>query len=150
MPFFRSAEIKLLFDTHRTKILFLVVGAWNTLFGFGAFILLYKLFVHFFRVDYFAYTSAQVLSTIVSIINAFICHKYITFRSKAKGTKMIFEFMRFSTTYLVVFLLGLVLMPLLVEALKIQPIVAAVILNVIVIFTSYFGHSRFSFFKTTP
>ncbi|HNW90446.1 MAG TPA: GtrA family protein [Bacteroidales bacterium] len=133
------------YTRHKTKIKFLLVGAWNTIFGFVVFIALYKVFVNIFKVDYFAYTTAQVLSNILAIINAYVCHKYITFQSKARGKKMIMEFLRFSSTYITVFLLGLILMPFFVEILKINPIVSSIILNVIVVLSSYLAHSRFSF-----
>ena len=135
------------YSKHKTKFKFLLVGGWNTVFGFVIFVLLYKIFKSIFEIDYFAYTSAQIFGTVLAIINAYICHKYFTFRSDTKGKKMIMEFFRFSTTYVVVFLLGLGLMPLFVEVFKINPIVSSIILNVIVIFSSYIAHSRFSFKK---
>ncbi len=135
------------FTRHRTKIKFLLVGVWNTVFGFAVFVGLYEIFKRVFNIDYFAYTTAQVIGNILAIINAYICHKYITFRSAARGKKMVLEFLRFSATYVVVFFLGLILMPFLVEILKINAIVSSVILNVIIVLTSYIAHSRFSFHK---
>ena len=132
-------------DKHKTKFRFLVVGVWNTIFGFLAFILLYKLSSNIFRINYFAYTSAQILGTILAIINAFIFHKYITFKSEAKGKNLIIEFFKFSTTYIVLALISLAIMPFFVEILKIKPIPSSICLNTLVVFTSYFGHSRFSF-----
>jgi putative flippase GtrA len=147
MHFLNEIYLKNSFNKHKTKIKFVLVGVWNTIFGFLVFVILYKLFKKIFNLDYFAYTSAQILGTFLAVVNAYICHKYLTFQSKVKGRKMIFEFLRFSTTYSVIFLLGLIIMPFLVEVLKIYPIVAGIILNIIVVFTSYFGHSRFSFNK---
>ena len=132
-------------NQHRIKFKFLMVGGWNTVFGIGSFILLYKLFSKFYKVDYFAYTTAQTIGLILAIINAFIFHKYITFESRVRGKKMIIEFFKFSTTYLVLFLVSLVIMPFLVEMINIRPIPASICLNIIIIFSSYFGHSLFSF-----
>ena len=140
-------NLKPIAKRHNTKIKFVLVGVWNTIFGFIAFVALYKLFSNFLKIDYFAYTSAQILSTILSIFNAYIGHRHITFNSTKKGKHMIIEFLKFSTTYVVLFLLGLILMPFFVEVLKVKPILASVFLNVIIISTSYFGHSRFSFKK---
>ena len=142
-----SFKTPALINKHKIKIKFLFVGGWNTLFGFLVFILFYKIAGKIFKVDYFAYTTAQIIGTILSIINAYIFHKHITFQSKAKGKNMLIEFLKFSTTYVVLFLLGLIIMPFLVEVLKIKPIPSAICLNTIVIFSSYFGHSRFSFKK---
>jgi putative flippase GtrA len=137
-----------LLNKHKTKIKFLFVGGWNTLFGFLAFVILYKIAGKIFKVDYFAYTSAQILGSILAILNAYIFHKYVTFESKTKGRNMIIEFFKFSTTYIVLFFVSLALMPFFVEVLKIQPILSSVCLNIITITTSYFGHSRFSFKKS--
>lgn len=130
---------------NKRKIKFLVVGGWNTIFGFIAFIVLYKIFSRIFTVQYFAYTSAQIIGTPLAIINAYIGHKIFTFQSKVKGKKMIYEFLRFSTTYASIFLLSLFIMPFTVEVLNIQPIISAMILNIVVIITSYIGHSKFTF-----
>jgi len=138
-----------LWDQHKTKIKFLLVGGWNTVFGFLIFILLYKLFSKVFVIDYFAYTTAQIIGTFLSIINAFICHRYFTFKSQSRGKKILFEFFRFAMTYVVLFIIGLILLPFFVEVLKIKAVVSLIILNLIVIVTSYFGHSRFSFKKLT-
>jgi putative flippase GtrA len=140
-------SISQIVNQHRIKFKFLMVGGWNTVFGIGIFILLYKLFSKIYKVDYFAYTTAQIIGIILSVINAYIFHKYITFNSKVKGKKMIIEFMKFSTTYAVLFVVSLVIMPFFVEIIKIKPIPASICLNVVIIFTSYFGHSRFSFKK---
>ena len=145
MTIFTKDDLITIYIKHKIKIRFLLVGVWNTLFGFGLFVVLYFLFKKIFKLDYFAYTSSQILSTILAIINAYICHKFFTYQSKAKGRKMIFEFFRFTTTYVVVFFLGLIVMPFLVEILKLNPIVANLLFNIVVISSSYFGHTYFSF-----
>jgi putative flippase GtrA len=140
-------NLKYIINKHKIKIKFLLVGVWNTLFGFVLFVVLYKLFSNVIKINYFAYTSAQILGKIISILNAYIFHKYITFKSILKGKEMLIEFFKFSTTYIVLFIVGLILMPFLVEVLKIKPIIAYMLQAIIVISTSYFGHSRFSFRK---
>lgn len=147
LHFLSKSYIGYILDKHKIKIKFLIVGGWNTIFGFLAFVLLYKLTSKIFKVNYFAYTSAQILGTILAIINAYVLHKYITFESKAKGRNMIIEFFKFSTTYIVLFIISLVLMPFFIEVIKIRPIPSSICMNIIVITTSYFGHSRFSFKK---
>ena len=144
MPLNKS-HLKSLLTLHKTKIKFLFVGAWNTLFSFVAFVVLYFLFRKIFSVDYFAYTSAQVIGAVLSILNAYIFHRLITFNSKTRGREMILEFLRFCSTYVILFIIGLISMPFFVEILKIRPIPAAIILNTLVILTSYMAHSHFSF-----
>lgn len=142
-----KSHLKSLLIRHQTKIKFLFVGGWNTLFSFLTFIGLYFLFQKIFAIDYFAYTSAQFIGFVLSVINAYVFHRLITFNSKTRGKEMIMEFIRFCSTYVVLFIIGLIAMPLFVEILKIRPIPASIILNTIVIATSYLGHSLFSFRK---
>jgi putative flippase GtrA len=130
---------------HQKKVRFCLVGIWNTVFGYLAFICLDSLFTGIFLKRYAAYMSAAVLSNVLAIINAYIFHKYITFKSEARGVAIINEFIRFSTTYLVTFVLGLLLLPFSVEVLKITPKIAAALLTVLFTGISYLGHMKFSF-----
>jgi len=128
---------------------FFLVGIWNTLFGFGLFTLLYLFLKPHFEVRYFAYTSAQIVSLSLAYLNAFICHKYITFRSPVRGKGILFEFVRFCMTNAATALFDLIGMPLLVEVFHWRPIAAAALIMPSHGIISYFAHSYFSFRKQT-
>lgn len=130
---------------HRTKVKFVIVGIWNTIFGYLTFVGLYILFSFFVSRQYIAYISAAVLSNILAIANAFIFHKYVTFKSPVIGKGILFEFLRFFSTYLFSFFLGLILLPFFVEIIHIDPKISGAILIPVIAVISYFGHSRFSF-----
>ena len=130
---------------HQLKAKFVLVGIWNTIFGYGVFCLLDTLFAWLFSARSAAYMCAMVLAQIIAVINAYIFHKYITFKSEAKGKAIIAEFFRFSATYAVTFCLSLALLPALVEIGHIHPKIAAAIIIFICTVISYLGHSRFSF-----
>ena len=130
---------------HRVKIKFVLVGIWNTIFGYSVFCLLDTLFSNIFATRYIAYMSAMVLGQIIAIVNAYISHKYITFKSRVRGREMIIEFFRFSMTYAVTFCLSLILLPIFVEIFHIAPKISVAILIPIFATISYLGHSRFSF-----
>lgn len=130
---------------HRIKVKFVLVGVWNTIFGYSVFCLLDILFSHLFATRYIAYMSAMVLGQIIAIINAYVSHKYITFKSKVRGRKIIIEFFRFSMTYAVTFCLSLVLLPTFVEIFHITPKISGAVAILICTIISYLGHSRFSF-----
>lgn len=134
-----------LLSKHRVKVKFVLVGIWNTIFGYSVFCLLDTLFSHQFATRYIAYMSALVLQWIIAIINAYISHKYITFKSRVRGREMIIEFFRFSMTYAVTFCLSLILLPIFVEIFHIAPKISFAILILICAAISYLGHSRFSF-----
>ena len=130
---------------YHVKIRFLVVGVWNTIFGYLVFVGFDILFTSFFTKRYVSYMSAAVLSNVLAIINAYIFHKYITFKSKIKGVGIIVEFLKFSTTYIVTFCLSLILLPFFVEVMNLDPKIAAAVVILCCTIISYLGHSRFSF-----
>lgn len=136
-----------LINKHNTKVRFVLVGIWNTIFGYLIFFVLDSLFINLFTKRYFAYMSAMILGQIIATINAFIFHKHITFKSKVKGKGIIIEFLRFCLTYVVTFSLSLILLPFFAEIFKIQPKISAGIVILICTVISYVGHSRFSFKK---
>jgi len=138
---------KQLWLEHQVKIRFLIIGVWNTIFGYLVYISLDYLFAMVFQKRYMAYMSAAVLSNIIATISAFLFHKHITFQSNVKGKGVIIEFLKFYSTYTVTNILGLVLLPVFVEVFKIDPKIAGALLIPIVAIVSYFGHSRFSFAK---
>ena len=129
---------------HYIKGKFVLVGVWNTIFGYSVFYFLDTFFSALFA-KYVAYLSAMVLSNVLSIINAYICHKYITFVSKVKGKGLLVEFIRFSMTYGVTFCLSLILLPLFVEIFNLSPKISGAVIIPLCMIVSFLGHSRFSF-----
>ena len=132
----------------KLKVRFVMVGVWNTIFGYMVFFILDTFFEDIFTKRYFAYMSAMILGQIVATINAFVLHKYVTFKSEVKGKGIIPEFFRFCMTYVFTFSLGLVLLPFFVEIVHLHPRIAAAIVILICTLISYVGHSRFSFSPT--
>ena len=134
-----------LWSEHQVKIRFLIIGVWNTIFGYLVYISLDHLFAMIFQKRYVAYMTAAVLSNIIATISAFLFHKHITFKSTVKGKGVIIEFFKFYSTYTATNILGLALLPFFVEVFKIDPKIAGALLIPLVAIVSYFGHSRFSF-----
>jgi len=87
-----------------------------------------------------AYMWATALSQVTAVINAFIFHKYVTFKSQVRGSGIVLEFFRFCLTYVVTFFLGLLLMPFFVEVFSFDPKVSAALIIAICTAVSYFGH----------
>jgi putative flippase GtrA len=130
---------------HETKFRFILVGAWNTIFGYGAFLLLETLFSRLFPANPLSYMAAMVSSNVIAVLNAFLFHKYITFRSRVRDVAVFAEFIRFSSTYLLTFLLSLFLLPAFIEILGLSTRVAGALVILVCTIVSYIGHSRFSF-----
>ena len=130
---------------NETRVRFLIVGAWNALFGYVLFWVLYEVFSRVFTVHYVAYTSAQVVGWVVAVMIAYGLHKHVTFRSKTTGLATGLEFLRFMQTHVVMLGLGLALLPLLVEIVGLDPRIAALIGTGVVAVVSYVGHRFFTF-----
>jgi putative flippase GtrA len=86
---------------------------------------------------------AAVLMSILAILNAYIFHKLVTFRSPLRGLAIITEFVRFFSVYLFSIFLGLVLLPVFVELFHLDPKISAALLIPITTIISYLGHFRF-------
>jgi len=129
-----------------TRFRFLLVGGWNTVFGYCLFWLLYELFSRVFELRYVAYTSAQMVGWVIAVLNAYVLHRKVTFRSTTTGRAAWSEFFRFMQTYFAMFLFGLAFLPFLVEMVGLDPRVAALVATAVGVVISYVGH-RFRTFR---
>ena len=134
-----------MWNKHGMKMRFILVGIWNTIFGYFVFVLLDSLFGRFMSNPYAAYMTAAVLSNVLAITNAFFSHKRITFRSLAQGKEAWKEYARFFSTYLFSFFLSLLLLPFFVEFFLIPAKISAAIVILLCVVISYLGHKQFSF-----
>ena len=118
-------------------LLYIIVGGWNTVFGIGLYWLTYHIWGR--EVNYLV---LAVPVNVLAITNAFVCYKLIVFRTKGHWLA---EYVKCYLVYGLGCLISMVLLWILVEAFSMDPVVANVIGNVIVIIGSYFGHKYFSF-----
>lgn len=119
---------------NRQFLRFLVAGAVNTAFGYGAFIVALKVCPTTF--------SALVLSTVVAVLFNFVSHGVYVFRQVQIG-----RLWRFAFTYGLVFgynAAGLALL----EGMSVIPQVGAVVLLPGAVLISYGLNSRFVFVRT--
>ena len=126
-----------LYHQHREKVNYLLIGGWNTVFGFSAFTALYYLFhrqIH--------YLFIFIISNILGITNAYIGFKIFVFKTRGNYLR---EYLRFYLVYGGTLALNLVLLPVCVEVLHIMPVVALGGLLFISTVLGYLGHKYFSF-----
>jgi putative flippase GtrA len=128
---------KNIYVKHKQKVDYLLVGGWNTVFGYLTFLALYYLLSH--RIHYL---FLLVISNILSITNAYIGYKIFVFKTKGNYFR---EYLRFYVVYGSALALNLVLLPLCVEIFRLSPPLAQGILTFINVGFSYFGHKYFSF-----
>jgi putative flippase GtrA len=94
----------------REQLLYLAVGGWNTVFGYGVWALLQYLLG-----DHLHYLVVVVLSWPIAVLNAYLGYRYIVFRSRGPVLR---ELPRFSLVYVATLLVNLALLPI---ALRVLP-----------------------------
>jgi putative flippase GtrA len=138
-PVRRSPYRRLISLVNDERVRFVVVGGFNTVFGYLLFVL--------FEITtgpYLGYFFSLYASFAIASIVAFLLHRRHTF--KVHGTGNIFvDFVRFISVYIVALTLNSIALPLLVEGAGMSPLVAQGIIVIITTVTSYFGHKYFSF-----
>lgn len=122
---------------YREQILYLGVGGWNTLFGYLNFALLYYLLS-----DRTSVVVILLISYALSITNAYVCYRYIVFRSIGSVRR---ELPRFTSVYLVALAANLVVLPLALRLLPVNAYVVQALFTAAVVVVSYLGHKHFSF-----
>lgn len=132
-------------------IRYLVVGAWNTLFGYGCFFLFVRLFLHLMPSQpLLAASAASVVSTVINITVSFVGYKLFVFKSKGK---FLHEYARSFLVYLPSLLLNaMAIAPLtalvrraIPSHFQQAPYIAGAILAFVTVIISFFGHKHISF-----
>ena len=130
---------------------YLLVGGFNTVFGYGTFALLNWLFT---GLGSFSYMYAAVLANIIAITVAFLGYKWFVFRTRGN---YLAEWIRCFGVYGSSALIGLAGMPILVPMLRrilhrpeLASYIAAAIMMVITVLFSFVGHRNFSFRRSKP
>lgn len=126
-----------LYHQHKEKVNYLLVGSWNTLFGYLAFVGLYLWLGY--RINYLV---LLLISNVFSITNAYIGYKLLVFKTKGNYLR---EYLRFYLVYGSAILFNFILLPITVELFKITPPIAQGIIMWLTVIFSYFGHKYFSF-----
>jgi putative flippase GtrA len=127
-------------------IRYLLVGGFNTAFGYSLFALLNWSFA---GLGSFSYMYAAVLSNLIAITVAFLGYKWFVFRTR--GNYLI-EWVSCVGVYSSSMLIGLIGLPILVPVLRRHlqhseqaPYIAAAVLIVISMIFSFLGHQNISF-----
>ncbi len=125
---------------------YLLVGAWNTLFGYGTFALftavLNPIVPH-------SYIWASLLSSLLNITVAYLGYKWFVFKTKGNYLR---EWMRCVAVYSGGIVFGLIALPVLVLLIRHNtrfdtqaPYIAGALLMFFMVLYSFLGHKKFSF-----
>lgn len=123
------------------RLRFLAVGAYNTFFGITCFWLLQEF------IPSLHYLISLILVSELSVINAFVGHRYVVFKSQAG---ILPEIGRFHLVYASSMLLGISLTIALVELLRFRPTWANVVSVITTVVISYIAHKKFTFRGKSP
>jgi putative flippase GtrA len=130
--------LQVVWSRHRDKILYLVVGGWNTLFTWVSFSVLYYL------LHTTLYASViLLLSYAVASLNGFLGFRYIVFG--ASGSHPIIEYLRYQAVYLPLLLVNMVLLPLLLKHTPLNAYVIQAAYGAFSVVFGYLGNKYFTF-----
>lgn len=118
-------------------IKYLVVGGWNTLFGYLAFLLVYK-----YLSEYLPSYVVIGISYVFSITNAYLCYRYFVFKSTGNWLR---EYLRFYVVYGGGYVINILLYPIFMSYLMGNHYLVQGLITVILVLFSYFFHSVYSF-----
>lgn len=119
------------------RIRFLVVGGYNTGFGYLVFALAYWALG-----DRMHYVFIATIAHFLAVTNSFLTQRHLVFRSRNPWRS---EFFRFQLTYLGMLPVGVALLAFFYDLLGFPMLVAQALGMVTVVFVSYFVISRFTF-----
>jgi glycosyltransferase involved in cell wall biosynthesis len=134
----RRLVYRALFDLEtRRRALYLVVGGWNTLFGYLVFSVLYYLLS-----QRLSYVLIFIAAYAVSTFNAYWGYKLLVFKTP---TRFITEFPRFAVVYVGALAVNLVVFPWLTQTLGLNPYVSQALFTVVLVVCTYIVNKRFTF-----
>jgi len=119
------------------RVRFVVVGIWNTAFGYGAYALLLHLMEP--RIHYLVLLC---VAHFLAVTNAFCWHRALTFQSSNRWP---LEFLRFNVSYLGSLGVSVIFLPLVVTHLQVTPLIGGALVMILSVTLSYILHKRFSF-----
>lgn len=122
---------------HREQVLYLVVGGWNTVFGYTVWALMQVLLG-----DYLHYLVIVLLAWPIAVLNAYLGYRYIVFRSHGPVLR---ELPRFSVVYAATLVVNLVLLPIALAVLPFNIYGIQALFTVVVVVCSYLAHKYYSF-----
>lgn len=136
-------------DSHKSLLQFaryILVGGFNTVFGYGVFALLNWSFT---GLGSYSYMYAAILGSLVTISVAFLGYKWFVFRTRGNYLR---EWIRCFGVYGSSVLIGLVGLPILVPILRPHlrnpgqaSYIAAAMLTIVAVIFSFVGHKNISF-----
>jgi putative flippase GtrA len=124
-------------ERHKQKIMYLIVGMWNTAFGYGLFAGLYYLLSKSMH-----YNVILFICYVVSTINAYLLYKFFVFRTKGN---LVRGYLRFSVVYVYAYLGNMLILFALKRFTSVDLYLGQAISVVVIVLISYMSHKKYTF-----
>jgi putative flippase GtrA len=125
---------------HRDKVMYLVVGAWNMLFAYGCFSLLYYL-LH----EHVPSPGILAVAYAIASTNGFFAMRYLVFKPV---THPLIEYLRYQVVYVPLFAVNLVVLPLSLKYSDLNAYATQALFSVFAVIAGYLGSKYFAFRKS--
>lgn len=126
----------------KKPIKYLVVGGWNTVFGYFSTIGFYKLFAAYLHIILIA-----TMTNILTISMSFATYKLLVFQTEGNWWK---EYARSYVVYGLAAIISIMGLWVLVDVFHVDIWISQGLVMIIVVIMSYFGHDRYTFKAPLP
>jgi putative flippase GtrA len=126
---------------NREKVMYLVVGGWNSLFTYGCFSVLY-----FLLNERLAPSAILAMAYVVASVNGYLTFRFLVFTSVRHP---VVEYVRYQAVYLPIQALNLVALPLALTYTNLSAYIVQALLAPFAVVAAYLGNKYFTFRKQT-
>jgi putative flippase GtrA len=119
------------------RLRFLVVGGWNTAFGYGLFVALYWLLGTWLH-----YVAIAMIAHLLAVTQSFVSQRRLVFFA---ATGWLRQYLRFHVASLAALGINLAVMTLLVEAASLRVLAAQAVATCVSVVATYLMHKHYSF-----
>ena len=124
---------------HRQKVMYLVVGGWNSFFSYGSFAILY------FLLERRAEPSAILaIAYVIASVNGYLTFRHFVF---APVRHPLVEYLRYQAVYLPILAVSMIVLPLALRYTSLSAYAIQALFAVFAIVASYLGNKYFAFRK---
>jgi putative flippase GtrA len=124
-------------DSYKKKARYLIAGSFNTISGYTISIGLYLLMQPYLHI-----VLIGIVTNIITVTLSFLTYKYFVFKTNGNWTK---EYIRSYSVYGVSIILGIFLIWILVDFVKVSFWIAQGVVLFMTALFSYFGHKNYTF-----
>ena len=116
---------------------YLIGGAWNTTFGYGVSLILYRLLA-----EHLSAAEISLIASVIAISMAFLTYKLFVFRTRGNWVR---EYLRSYLIYGVSAIIGIISMSVLVDYMRMKFWLAQALIMVGIVVFSYFANRYYAF-----